>query len=1054
MKKFSSVVVVSMLIFGIFLYYDGGFENVSAYTSHATILIDGNSDFASQSVIEGWAGNGSQTNPYIIEGYDINASTAAGIEIKNTDVYFVIRDSYIHDGGTSYYGIILRNVINGEIKDSYLSNNDGGIANYAGGSNNKIFNNTIYSSDGYAIILYGSTNTVSDNNISYNKYGLYLRGSANTIFNNSIYSNNYDGIYIGGSSNTISNNSISNNNNGIKFDLSSEGNLISNNIIYSNNNDGIYLDGSSNTISNNSISNNNDGIYLDGVSNIISNNSIYSNKNDGIKTYPTSRYHIISNNSIYSNNYDGIYLDGLLSALFNNHVYSNNNDGINLSGSSNTIFNNSIHSNNICGINVDGSTNTILNNSIYSNNIYGINLVGSGNTISNNSIINHFYGISIYFSLNNIIFNNNIYENNNGIYSIFGDYNKITHNRIYSNNWSGIYFKYSDDNNVNNNGIYSNNWSGIYLISSDSNIFSDNNLSSNKNYGIYLSSSCNNEIYHNTINNNTAQANDDGLNSWNLLYPGGGNYWDDYTGYDVFLGTDQDIPGSDGFGDIPYNIPGGAGAKDMYPFVFLPETIFEGDIIITSHNDHDTVSGIILIETAVTSSKVGGVNFYINGTLMNLDTTPPYQYILNTTTFSEDTSFELKAEAMEPHGHFISTSITLWVNNIVDVGSYITVSTLQSQYSPDEDVSLLVTMVSPPYFDSLELDVNCMDPSWHPLYTSSHNFYPGTEYRVILSIPSDAELGTYTIAVYAYGFAGDSLIWSATNGTTFLVSGPSLREQLKAMNETLSGLILDQVMSALNQLDQTLSSLDLTELLDAIGYLNQTLPVKLDDLLSELSSVEDSISSEITDAKKTLLSQLSDLYAYVKGFNKSLTNDLGDILSTLQLHDENTAQNNANIKDKLDDLLTGGIWIETINDLKATLTNLAGDVSSYNQSIAEDIMEVVADIDDFEIHMYQKLNAINGTIDDLDKDIKTAEETLQTSIDDIDIPTDKIEEEGFGMAEGLLIVAIILLMIILLVMLMGRRETKKGVEAPEGSQEEDSKLKSKTMMKRNKGKGA
>lgn len=87
--------------------------------------------------------------------------------------------------------------------------------------------------------------------------------------------------------------------------------------------------------------------------------------------------------------------------------------------------------------------------------------------------------------------------------------------------------------------------------------------------GIKVTSSSN-RIYHNDLINNTkyAQAYDNtGNNSWYSSYPFGGNYWNDYTGVDLKSGSNQNIPGSDGIGDAPYNIAGGANAKDRYPFM-------------------------------------------------------------------------------------------------------------------------------------------------------------------------------------------------------------------------------------------------------------------------------------------------------------------------------------------------------------------------------------------------------------------------------------------------------------------------------------------------------
>ena len=59
---------------------------------------------------------------------------------------------------------------------------------------------------------------------------------------------------------------------------------------------------------------------------------------------------------------------------------------------------------------------------------------------------------------------------------------------------------------------------------------------------------------------------DDGQNSWDNGYPSGGNYWEDYTGTDNYHGPNQNLSGSDGIGDTPYNIYGGSN-QDLYPFM-------------------------------------------------------------------------------------------------------------------------------------------------------------------------------------------------------------------------------------------------------------------------------------------------------------------------------------------------------------------------------------------------------------------------------------------------------------------------------------------------------
>jgi parallel beta-helix repeat protein len=87
-------------------------------------------------------------------------------------------------------------------------------------------------------------------------------------------------------------------------------------------------------------------------------------------------------------------------------------------------------------------------------------------------------------------------------------------------------------------------------------------------FGIYLYESSNNTIFHNNFINNTNQVyvrTTGYVNTWDDGYPSGGNYWSDYVGVDVKFGPGQDLPGSDGIGDTPYNID--ADNIDHYPLM-------------------------------------------------------------------------------------------------------------------------------------------------------------------------------------------------------------------------------------------------------------------------------------------------------------------------------------------------------------------------------------------------------------------------------------------------------------------------------------------------------
>jgi hypothetical protein len=127
--------------------------------------------------------------------------------------------------------------------------------------------------------------------------------------------------------------------------------------------------------------------------------------------------------------------------------------------------------------------------------------------------------------------------------------------------------EYSSSNVVSNNSINSNGDYGIYIrLDSNNNTITNNNIISN-NRGIYLTAFSDlNLFFHNNFINNPTNAFDDGNNTWNNDYPSCGNYWDSYIGDDAFWGQNQEMNGSDGVGDTPYNIFSGSN-QDQYPLM-------------------------------------------------------------------------------------------------------------------------------------------------------------------------------------------------------------------------------------------------------------------------------------------------------------------------------------------------------------------------------------------------------------------------------------------------------------------------------------------------------
>lgn len=134
----------------------------------------------------------------------------------------------------------------------------------------------------------------------------------------------------------------------------------------------------------------------------------------------------------------------------------------------------------------------------------------------------------------------------------------------------GIYLN-SAQNCVINNNIISGNNIGICLSMSENNTLSNNIVSSNTDRGIKLSTSSGNTIYNNHFNN-TNNARDDELNTWNRT---SGNCWSDY------IGQDGD---RDGIGDTVYIVNRRAKSIDYRPLInFIPEFPVIPEAIFTSN---------------------------------------------------------------------------------------------------------------------------------------------------------------------------------------------------------------------------------------------------------------------------------------------------------------------------------------------------------------------------------------------------------------------------------------------------------------------------------------
>jgi parallel beta-helix repeat protein len=397
-------------------------QPISAYIQHDPISVDGDLDFANQVASEGWVGNGSSEDPYIIEGYEINVSFGNSlfpnpIDIRSTKVHFIIKNSRI-SGDWYTSNINLFNVTNATIKDCIIKNGSLGLE-ISRGSNNKFINNTLINND---FLLWQTTNS----NISENTFvncGLIIEGNelehwnthridtSNTIGENPLYylKNQNEGpvpsdlgqIILANCTNVIiENQELSKSSIGIILGYSSH-NTIKNNVIYSQNQGGISLwHSSENEIAQNSITSSKQGIILEhSDNNTVQFNELLSNS-DGIFLVHSNNNNIFQNNAS-SGSGTGIYC-GSPSGHFPTY--------------GNTISNNTITNNGFDGLHIEYAKSL----TVFGNNISD-NWIGISISLTNESIFHHNILIGNYDQLNRGQ-SSNLWQNGTGIGNYWSDY--------------------------------------------------------------------------------------------------------------------------------------------------------------------------------------------------------------------------------------------------------------------------------------------------------------------------------------------------------------------------------------------------------------------------------------------------------------------------------------------------------------------------------------------------------------------------------------------------------------------------------------------------------
>ncbi|MBA7633174.1 hypothetical protein ES703_40736 [subsurface metagenome] len=475
--------------------------------------------FAAKAISEGWSGDGSLNDPYIVENYTILAISEHGIEIRNTNLHFIIRNVSITNGRSNYYhGFYLYNVINGILTNNTADNNLAGFLLV--NSDNIIFSDNVAINNLHGFRFWHSNdNTLANSTANSNlEYGIYLDNSNyNVITRNILFFNEIGGIFeVDCVGNDISYNRYTPETFFLESDsggFDADGTFTltwtvsqnaDNYTLYQNG--GILAEGL--TVTEYNITDLSPGTYEFYVKAFNINGEVDSNIFKVIV-----KFHIIIDGNLdfhqtaIENNFTG---DGSLndpyvienyeiSAAIEHGVLIKNTNlhfiirDVTVSGS---------NLNKHCGFYLENVTHGRLEDNTANNNQYGFYLKNSfNNTLFANTAIGNTNGLMLDCSYLNILTANIIIDNRHG-FSLESSYNNIiSGNEVINNTYLGFYLRYSYNNTLTEN-LATGNLNGFTLSYSDLNTFKNNTANNNDQHGFRLSFSHYNNLIENTASYN------------------------------------------------------------------------------------------------------------------------------------------------------------------------------------------------------------------------------------------------------------------------------------------------------------------------------------------------------------------------------------------------------------------------------------------------------------------------------------------------------------------------------------------------------------------------
>jgi hypothetical protein len=535
---------------------------------HSPIFIDGNADFGLEDGVT--SGSGTEADPFVIEGWEIYALGAYGIAVNSTDAYLVIRNVSVAAHWSPYYyfvgeasrdpvGISIRNASNVKVESSFISGFQSGVrANgNPGVTKGFVISRCTFTSTGLGVVISDTSDcrvTHSFFNVLYNCVALISNCSSITCSFNEI--------------NAISNYHFPTTlRNAIRIENVTGCTLDENDISAWEYNNCVYVvDTEDARITNNSVE---CYSYTDIVAErctriLISRNEM--SRGGGISVTDCSNARVDSNllhaDSYYAGSL-GISASNSVDLVISGNVVIKGG-GIFLSDTHDGW----VHDNHVTGTG-DYAPSSDYVRGMWTYRCSNLNI--SRNVIANGTA----QGLNLLLGVNVTVEGNEIYGNSGGLGSAYmgtglyaqGSNLHIRYNKIFSNTIGGTVvspgvvldicssstFEYNNISDAvevrfcDNLTVGSNTFDGRWNLSTTS-------------WGETTTFQQNNFLVGVNIIIDSGYSN---LTHWDAGYPYGGNYWLSYIGVDLMSGPNQNIPGSDGFGDTAYQVSGGE--TDNYP---------------------------------------------------------------------------------------------------------------------------------------------------------------------------------------------------------------------------------------------------------------------------------------------------------------------------------------------------------------------------------------------------------------------------------------------------------------------------------------------------------